>query len=196
LSSCFDRRDLGVVADQAADLAHERPGDHVHAAHRLEDRGLELVDLAESEAIPHPRTQDLGKRERLGRHRLVHQAAARIALIAAPVAAQLPGLVGVVVVERAPLTQRLQQQLLVLGGDRLIELVLAHRLGEEFGHTAVEVREYVAQALRLAAEGIPCVQIGVVVDLDERFEADAQALAVVEDAAMVIGNPPRSWIEV
>jgi len=70
--------------------AAERPGDHVHAADRLEDRGLELVDLAEDEAKPHPRTQDLGKRERLGRHRLVHQAAARIALIAAAVAAQRP----------------------------------------------------------------------------------------------------------
>jgi len=54
----------------------------------------------------------------------------------------------------------------------------------------------VAQALRLAAEGILGVQMGVVVDLDERFEADAQALAVVEDAAMVMGNPPGSGIEV
>jgi len=70
----FDRYDLGVVVDQAADLAHESPGDHVHAANRLKDRGLEIVDLAEGEPIPHARAQDLGKRERLGRHSLTAQA--------------------------------------------------------------------------------------------------------------------------
>src|SRR6516162_5055507 len=99
-------------------------------------------------------------------------------------------------IERAPLAQRLQQQLLVLRRDRLIELVLAHRLGEELGYAAVEVRQYVAQTLRLAAKGILGVQISVVVDLDERFETDAQAPAVIEDSAVVIGNAPGPGIEV
>src|SRR5262249_4814757 len=46
------------------------------------------------------------------------------------------------------------------------------------------------------SEGIPGVQIGVVVDLDERFEADAQALAIIEDTLVMIRNPPWSGIEV
>src|SRR6516162_4383408 len=99
-------------------------------------------------------------------------------------------------IERAPLAQRLQQQLLVLRRDRLIELILAHRFGEELGYAAVEVRQYVAQALRLAAEGILSVEISVVVDLDERLKVDSQTLAVVEDTAVVIGDPPGSRIEV
>jgi hypothetical protein len=94
------------------------------------------------------------------------------------------------------LVQCRQQQFLVLRGDQLIELVLAHRLGEKLGDAAIEVRQYVAQALRLATEGIPGVQIGIVVNLDERFEADTQALAVVQDAAVVIGNSPGSGIEI
>ena len=53
-----------------------------------------------------------------------------------------------------------------------------------------------AQALWLAAERIAGVQIGVIVNLNKRFEADAQALAVIEDAAVVIGNAPGSGIEV
>ena len=47
-----DRRDLGVVADERSDLARERLGDHVHAADRLEDGGLEFVDVADGEALP------------------------------------------------------------------------------------------------------------------------------------------------
>jgi hypothetical protein len=54
----------------------------------------------------------------------------------------------------------------------------------------------VAQALRFAAERISGVQIGVVVDLDKGFEADAETFAVIEDTAVVIGNAPRSGIEV
>ena len=65
----FDRRDLGIVAYRAADLVHECLGDHVHAADRLKERRLEIVDLAEGEAIPHARAQaqDFGEREGLRR---------------------------------------------------------------------------------------------------------------------------------
>ena len=119
--------------------------------------------------------QDFGEWERFGRHCFAAEAATRILLIAAAVTGQRPGLIGVIAVEGTPLAQCAQQQLLVLDGDGLIELVLAYRLGEKFGDAAVEVRKYVAQALRLPAEMILGVQIRVVVDLDERFEADAGA---------------------
>src|ERR1700736_1206542 len=51
-------------------------------------------------------------------------------------------------------------------------------------------------ALRLAAKGPAAVQIGVVIDLEERFEGHTEPLAVAENASMVIGNSPRPGIDV
>ena len=47
-----DRAHLGVIADEVADLANEALGDHVHAADRLEQRRLKLVDAALHEPLP------------------------------------------------------------------------------------------------------------------------------------------------
>ena len=40
------------------------------------------------------------------------------------------------------------------------------------------------------------VQKSVVIELDERLKGDTQALAVIEDRAMVIRNPPWAGIEI
>jgi hypothetical protein len=40
------------------------------------------------------------------------------------------------------------------------------------------------------------VEIGVVVDLDERLHGDAEPLAIVQDGMVVIGNPPWPGIDV
>ncbi len=40
------------------------------------------------------------------------------------------------------------------------------------------------------------MQNGVVIELDERLERDTQALAVVENRAVVIGNPPWTGIDI
>ena len=52
------------------------------------------------------------------------------------------------------------------------------------------------ETLGLAAEGLRVVQIGVVVLLDEGFQLNAQALAVVDHAMMVVGNTPGAGIDV
>src|ERR1044071_4494685 len=61
---------------------------------------------------------------------------------------------------------------------------------------AVEIRQHVAETLRLAAERVLRVQIGVVIDLDERLESNPQPLAVIKNAVMVIRDAPRSRIEI
>src|SRR5215208_3783316 len=48
----------------------------------------------------------------------------------------------------------------------------------------------------LPPNGRARMQIGVVVDLDERLQRDAAPLAVVEDRVVVIGNAPRPRIDV
>ena len=53
-----------------------------------------------------------------------------------------------------------------------------------------------ANALWLPAECARSMQISVVIELDERLERDLEAFAVVEDGAMMIGNPPRPRIEI
>ena len=53
-----------------------------------------------------------------------------------------------------------------------------------------------AQPLRLTAERLVAVQIGIVVDLHEWFERNAEALAVAEHSAVVIRQPPRTGIDV
>ena len=69
-------------------------------------------------------------------------------------------------------------------------------LGEELGDPSLVVREQVAKALRLAVESLSAVHIGVVVHLQERLERDAEALRVMEHAAMMIGNAPGARIEI
>ena len=54
----------------------------------------------------------------------------------------------------------------------------------------------VANTLRLAGEGARGVQQRVVIELDEGLERDVEASAVIEDGAMMIGNPPRPRIEI
>src|ERR1700743_532636 len=69
-------------------------------------------------------------------------------------------------------------------------------LGQEFGHMPGVIGLYRSQALRHAAERLAAVQIRVVIDLHERFERDTQALAIAEHAAVVVGQPPWSRIDV
>ena len=61
---------------------------------------------------------------------------------------------------------------------------------------ALEVGLDLADALRLAAERLGRMQIGIVIELLERLERHAQPLAVIEQAVVVIGNAPRPGIEV
>ena len=62
------------------------------------------------------------------------------------------GLVGIVLVQRAPGPQRLQQDLPVLHRHRFVELALLRDLGEQLRNMPLKIGLDVADALRLAAE--------------------------------------------
>ena len=108
----------------------------------------------------------------------------------------VPGTVAVVAVERAPAPQCGEQHLRVLGRHCAGEAIGADGLGQHVRDGAVEVCLHRAVALRLAAERADAVQIGVVVDLDERLERHAEALAVIQQAAVVVGDAPRPRVEI
>ena len=145
---------------------------------------------------PHPRSQQLLERDRIAGQRIGHQAAAGIAGIAPELGGAEVGVVFVIAIQRAPLAQRLEQDLLIFLGNDLVEPTLLRDLGEQFGHLTLEIRLDAAEALRLAAEGTRRVQIGVVVELDEGFQRHVEPAAVIEQCAMMMGNPPRAGIEV
>ncbi len=69
-------------------------------------------------------------------------------------------------------------------------------LGQELGDAAGEIGLDVANALRLAVERGRRVQERVVVELDERLERDPEPAAIIQDRVMMIGNAPRSRIDV
>src|SRR5690625_7394852 len=53
-----------------------------------------------------------------------------------------------------------------------------------------------ADALRLAAEGLAGVEKGVVIDLLERLQLHAEAFAVGEQSLVMIGDPPGAGVKV
>ena len=124
------------------------------------------------------------------------EAAARRLRPAATLAGIEAGSIGVVVVERTPILQRIEKDLGVLFRHRMIELVRVDHLRQKLGDHAVEIGLHGPVTLRLTAEGALRVQVGVVVDLDEGLERDAEALAVIEQRPMVIGDAPGTGIEV
>src|SRR5262249_4330562 len=77
-----------------------------------------------------------------------------------------------------------------------VELALVCRLRQQLGDVAGEVGLNVTVTLRSATKGTRRVEIGVVVDLDERLERDAEALAIIEQTAMVERDSPWSRIEI
>ncbi len=116
--------------------------------------------------------------------------------VTTPLAARVAGDVGVVSVERAPSLQRLEKFLPILLAHRGIEGALLGGLGQQLGHMSLVIRFDLAIAPRLTAERTTAVQIRVVVDLDKRFQRNAEPLAVVEHAAVVVRDPPRAWIDI
>jgi hypothetical protein len=80
--------------------------------------------------------------------------------------------------------------------DKLVQAVLLQRLAQQLGHVAVEVGLHLAQALRLAAVGLPRMQERGVVDLREGLERHAQPVRVIEHAVVVVRDAPRAGVEV
>src|ERR1035441_1096567 len=61
---------------------------------------------------------------------------------------------------------------------------------------SIEVRLDRAQSLRLATEGLAAVEVGVVVDLDEGLQRDAEPLAVAQHSPVMIGQAPGARIDI
>ena len=145
---------------------------------------------------PQPRFQYLRQADRLAGDRRCVEAAAGTLGVTANIGGNQVGLVGIIAVERAPRFERLQQHLLVLCRDFFIEPALRGGLGEQLGHLSLEIGLDGANTLRLAAERAGGMQQGIVIELDERLDRDIEALAVVEQRAVMIRNPPRPGIEI
>ena len=124
------------------------------------------------------------------------QAAAIVQIVAAVRTALRTLEISIVGIQRTPVLQRLKQPLQVLLGQAGIELLAAHAFGEQFGDVALVVGLHLAKALRLASVRFTGMHIGVVVDLHERLEHHAEALAVIEHGVMMIGNAPGAGIDV
>ena len=191
-----DGDDLGAIANPARNLARERLADPAHAADRLHHGGLKVVIGEVLEPPPQARGENVVEPDRLARRGLGAEAAARILCIAAVIGQIFPRPIAKTLVERAERSERLEQNLAILGRHVLIERALARRLGQKLGDAAVEIGLDVADPLRLAAERRRGMQISVVIELDERLERNPEATAIIEDGVMVIGNPPRAWIEI
>lgn len=102
----------------------------------------------------------------------------------------------VVVVQGTVTLQRRHQQFGVLFCHIGIKCLLVHHLGQQLGDMATEVGRDFLEPLRLAVKGFRVVQIGVVVDLDERLQLDAKALAVIQHRKMVRRDPPGAGVDV
>src|SRR5580704_1964998 len=61
---------------------------------------------------------------------------------------------------------------------------------------AVEIGFHMPIALWPTAECALGMQIGVVIDVNKRFESHAEAFAVIEEPAVVIGDAPGPCIEI
>ena len=90
----------------------------------------------------------------------------------------------------------MQQDLAILFRYSFVKLALLRDLGEQFRNLSLEVSLYVTNALRNASERAGRVQKRVMIELDERLKRDTQALAVIENRAMVIGNSPWTRIDI
>ena len=178
------------------ELALERLADRVHAARWLEDGALELVEVGRRDLAPHLRGQQVLQRDGLRWPRFGHQAAAGVDLVAAAVTGGSSGDIAVVAIERAPGAQPLEQTLAVFGSHRCIERALPGGFRQQFRNVAVQVGLHVPVALRLAAERVAVVDVGVEIELDEGFQCDAQPPAVVEDRMVVVRNAPWARIDV
>ncbi len=152
--------------------------------------------MPNADRSPQARTQQFAQRQRLGGDALGIEPAAGIDLIAAHFAGEKALLVLVIVVQRPPVLQRRQQHFLVFLGDGLVQRFLLGGFGQQFSDMAVEIRLDVAEALRLAAKRLGRMDIGVVVDLGEGLQRDIEPVDVMQDALVVIGQPPGAGIDI
>jgi hypothetical protein len=183
-----------LIADQPVERAPERLTDAPHPAHGLKECGLEQIRLiiGRAQRLPRAGFEQLMRADRPRGDGLAAQASAGILLEAARVAARIAAHISKCGIECAGAAQALEQLLAVLTSQRRIERLLVDRLGEQLRDHAAIVGLDAPIALRPAAESPETVQVAVVVDLNERLERHAEALAVPEQMAVVVGDAPRT----
>src|SRR6056297_757087 len=191
-----ERHHLRVVGDQIAHFPREGLRDHVHAAHRLKDRLLVVHRFGVRQPAPEAAVQKRLEIERLGGNTLCVLPTARPALEPAIVARLLAHHIYVIFGKRAIAPERLEQERAVVFRQLLVERPPVRGLGEKLRHMTTEIGRNLAVSLRLAAEGVAAVEVGVVVLLDEGLKLDAETAAVIEDGVVVVGDAPRAGVEV
>ncbi len=191
-----DRNDFRAISNAIGDLPRERLADPAHAADGLEHGGLKVVGEEILQAPPKTRRQNVMQPDRRAVDRLGAEAAARILGVAAVIGRIFAGFVAEVLVECADGPQRLEQNLAIFRRHLVVKRPFPGRLGQELGDAAGEIGLDVPNALRLAVERGRRMQEGVVIELDERLERDPEPAAIIQDRVMMIGNPPRSRIDV
>ena len=119
----------------------------------------------------------LAQADGLRRNGASAQTSARVLGESAAIAGGVARHVGIVPVECAPRTQRLEQFFLIFLAHRRIERVLSSRLRQQFRNVALVIRLDLAKALRFAAKGPGVVEVGVVVDLKKTLRAARRAVS-------------------
>ena len=192
----MDRRDFASVPDCVWDLPGERLADPTHAADRLEHRRLEVVEGKVLQAAPKAGRQEIMQLNGLAVQRLPGQTAAGVPGVASERRRHVARLVTKVVVKRAEGTQRFEEDLLVFFGDCFVKRALMGRLGQKFGNRALEVGLDLANPLRLPPESRGRMKVGVVIELNERLDRNAEPAAVIENGVVVVRDPPWPRIEI
>src|SRR5579863_545977 len=192
----LDRGRLGAVANDIRQLAGEGLADPAHAADRLEHRRLKVVIEKILQAAPQARGENVMERHRLAIDRLGAKAAAWVLRVTAEIRGFVARSVAKILVEAAMGAQRLEQNLLIFFRHIIVERALPRRLGQELGDSALEISPDLADALRPAAKGLGVMQKGVVVELNEGLERDAELATIVQKRVVMVRDAPGPWIEV
>ncbi len=130
---------------------------------------MRVIDQQCIEPLPDRRMQQLFEFKQRARRRWVnHPTPLRCGIAAAHGRVQA-GTIAVFVVEQPPALERLQQLVALYIAQRKVELGFLCGLGQQFGHTALQIRPDLTQTLGLAVEGPGAVQVSIVVELHGRL---------------------------
>ena len=147
-----DLRHLGIVADDVANFLCERLADHVHAADRLEHRGLEIVSREILQVAPDLRLQYLGQADGIARQRIGQKSAAGIAACSRGIPRRSDWRCICSRRRARPRTSAPAAEFPVFLGDGLVQRALLGHFREQLGNLSLEIRLDRADPLRRAAE--------------------------------------------
>src|SRR5262249_27875767 len=177
-------------------LAREALHEHIHAARRLEQRGLPgIVAVAEDPVVPDVGAQDLLELERAQRLAVLAGGAGRD-LIAGP---PLGVLINIGIADFGEVAEPRQHGLQlpeVLFAERQVEPRLVGAFDEPLGQVALQVVERAAHLVGAAvADAARMHEVGAARE-DVGLQLDAELAAIVDDAYVVVRDAAGPGVEV